>query len=163
MLYQKFSQLFLLIALITSFGIYPTSQELIQNTETPREKNLKDAHYRVKAWKNFVQQILGTGLVHYTGQTYPNALDYFKPELKKDLPGFLFRELIALAQTLVSCEAGSALSEIIADQDDVPSYAWAHFFGWLLATCVPKPMSIITSITTGQPLLRPGIYIFNNN
>lgn len=95
---------------------FPTTQ----NSE--RQKSLI-------AWKSFLKQCMVAYGVHYCGQSFTHNL--FKNN--RDLARSPLAFLISIAQTYTSMCVSNSIQELIAHEDRLPAYGWAHFWGWLAA------------------------------
>ena len=149
MILQKFSKIYLVILLVaTSFPVNSAITVSIEHSKVPTESSLSKARYKFKQWKSFIKQIGASAGIHYFDQSLmTNTLDH--SSLGLSVPPILIN-CISLAQFYISVEAASACNEIIAEEDGVEKYGWAHFLGWLLATAAPKPLDLMYGYSKNQ-------------
>ena len=140
MILTKFSKIYLAILLVaTSFSAKAITKLSMEHSKIPTQSSLSQARYKFKQWKSFIKQIATSFGIHYADQSGSNLLYHLCPNIYESNISLL----ISLAQTSISIEASDACNEIIAAQDGVENFYWAHFWGWVLATSARKPMDIV--------------------
>ena len=103
-------------------------------TWEPLQEQIAQNHNKLHAWRSFIKQLGVAFAIHYGGQTVTNTIYTTNPAVKNSL----IRPILSLTQLFFASDVTSDSLDSIAAYDKTRHYGWAHFWGWLCATTMPK-------------------------